>query len=167
MYKGAQEAIRSQYWMLTVMVAFTCFGLWLLSAVGNVSTRRPGVVCSDVAPARLRPARPRSPLSCWGRVALPALAATAVVLAALASLDPGVLCVLPALALALLLALRRYPGERTLAALRRSREGAPQPRACAPRSPLRWSGPSVPRGGLLLACSLANRPPPGALLPAR
>ena len=35
MYKGAQEAVRSQYWMLTVMVAFTCFGLWLLSAVGT------------------------------------------------------------------------------------------------------------------------------------
>jgi len=34
-YRGAQEAVRSQYWMLTVMVAFTCFGLWLLSAVGT------------------------------------------------------------------------------------------------------------------------------------
>jgi hypothetical protein len=35
MYQNAQEAIRSQYWMLTVMVAFTSFGLWLLSAVGT------------------------------------------------------------------------------------------------------------------------------------
>jgi hypothetical protein len=35
MYRNAQEAIRSQYWMLTVMVAFTSFGLWLLSAVGT------------------------------------------------------------------------------------------------------------------------------------
>jgi hypothetical protein len=35
MYHNAQEAIRSQYWMLTVMVAFTSFGLWLLSAVGT------------------------------------------------------------------------------------------------------------------------------------
>ena len=35
MYRNAQEAVRSQYWMLTVMVAFTCFGLWLLSAVGT------------------------------------------------------------------------------------------------------------------------------------
>ena len=35
MYRGAQEAVRSQYWMLTVMVAFTSFGLWLLSAVGT------------------------------------------------------------------------------------------------------------------------------------
>ncbi len=29
----ARAAIRSQYWMLTVMVGFTCLGLWLLSAV--------------------------------------------------------------------------------------------------------------------------------------
>ena len=35
MYQSAQEAVRSQYWMLTVMVAFTSFGLWLLSAVGT------------------------------------------------------------------------------------------------------------------------------------
>jgi hypothetical protein len=34
-YRGTHEAVRSQYWMLTVMVAFTCFGLWLLSAVGT------------------------------------------------------------------------------------------------------------------------------------
>jgi hypothetical protein len=35
MYSDAQEAVRSQYWMLAVMVAFTSFGLWLLSAVGT------------------------------------------------------------------------------------------------------------------------------------
>jgi hypothetical protein len=35
MYRDAGEAIRSQYWMLAVMVAFTSFGLWLLSAVGT------------------------------------------------------------------------------------------------------------------------------------
>jgi hypothetical protein len=34
-YRDGQEAIRSQYWMLAVMVAFTNFGLWLLSAVGT------------------------------------------------------------------------------------------------------------------------------------
>lgn len=34
-YRNTQEAVRSQYWMLTVMVAFTSFGLWLLSAVGT------------------------------------------------------------------------------------------------------------------------------------
>ena len=34
-YRNGREAVRSQYWMLTVMVAFTSFGLWLLSAVGT------------------------------------------------------------------------------------------------------------------------------------
>jgi hypothetical protein len=34
-YRNSRDATRSQYWMLTVMVAFTCFGLWLLSAVGT------------------------------------------------------------------------------------------------------------------------------------
>jgi hypothetical protein len=34
-YPNQEEAIRSQYWMLAVMVAFTSFGLWLLSAVGT------------------------------------------------------------------------------------------------------------------------------------
>jgi hypothetical protein len=34
-YRDGQQAIRSQYWMLAVMVAFTSFGLWLLSAVGT------------------------------------------------------------------------------------------------------------------------------------
>jgi hypothetical protein len=35
LYRDAREAVRSQYWMLAVMVAFTSFGLWLLSAVGT------------------------------------------------------------------------------------------------------------------------------------
>jgi hypothetical protein len=35
MYREPEEAVRSQYWMLAVMVAFTSFGLWLLSAVGT------------------------------------------------------------------------------------------------------------------------------------
>jgi hypothetical protein len=35
LYEDPEEAVRSQYWMLAVMVAFTSFGLWLLSAVGT------------------------------------------------------------------------------------------------------------------------------------
>ncbi len=35
LYPDPEEAVRSQYWMLAVMVAFTSFGLWLLSAVGT------------------------------------------------------------------------------------------------------------------------------------
>ncbi|MGH2834450.1 MAG: fenitrothion hydrolase [Solirubrobacteraceae bacterium] len=34
-YRDPHQAMRSQYWMLVVMVAFTSFGLWLLSAVGT------------------------------------------------------------------------------------------------------------------------------------
>lgn len=34
-YSNVEDAVRSQYWMLAVMVAFTSFGLWLLSAVGT------------------------------------------------------------------------------------------------------------------------------------
>lgn len=129
--------------------------------------RPAGVVCSDVAPALSRPARPRYPLASWSRVALPALAATVVVLVALASVDPSVLGLLPVLALALVLALRRYPGEGTLLALaRRRRHEPPRGISSALRRVRCWTGPAVPRGGLLLACSLANRPPPGAPFPA-
>jgi hypothetical protein len=35
MYKDPREAVRSQYWMLAVMVAFTSLGLWLLSDVAT------------------------------------------------------------------------------------------------------------------------------------
>jgi hypothetical protein len=34
-YRETFEAVRSQYWMLAVMVTFTCLGLWLLSAVNT------------------------------------------------------------------------------------------------------------------------------------
>jgi hypothetical protein len=35
MYQKVQDATRSQYWMLVVMVGFTSLGLWLLSAVNQ------------------------------------------------------------------------------------------------------------------------------------
>jgi hypothetical protein len=35
MYRETADAVRSQYWMLAVMVTFTCLGLWLLSAVNT------------------------------------------------------------------------------------------------------------------------------------
>jgi hypothetical protein len=34
-FRSPQEAVRSQYWMLVVMVCFTSLGLWLLSAVNS------------------------------------------------------------------------------------------------------------------------------------
>jgi hypothetical protein len=35
MYRRVEDAARSQYWMLVVMVGFTSLGLWLLSAVNT------------------------------------------------------------------------------------------------------------------------------------
>jgi hypothetical protein len=35
MYRSPIDAVRSQYWMLAVMVTFTCLGLWLLSDVNT------------------------------------------------------------------------------------------------------------------------------------
>jgi hypothetical protein len=34
-YRDPREAVRSQYWMLAVMVCFTSLGLWLLSSTGQ------------------------------------------------------------------------------------------------------------------------------------
>jgi len=118
-------------------------------------------VIAHITPEGYRPARVR-----WSAAALPALGVMAILIAALAWIDPTVLCVAPALALALLLALRRYPGERLLAGLspgrRPCRRGAP--RRAAPR---RRVALARPRGGLLIACSLADRPPPRVALAAR
>ena len=32
-FKSSEAAVRSQYWMLAIMVGFTCLALWILSAV--------------------------------------------------------------------------------------------------------------------------------------
>lgn len=92
------------------------------------------------------------------RSLLAAAVATATVLVAL---QPGALAfLLPALLLALPLLVRRYPGERALVArlsqLRQPRRVRPHSASLAPR-PLRAL---MPRGGLLLACAMAVRPPP-------
>jgi hypothetical protein len=75
----------------------------------------------------------------------------------------GFVYLLPVLLLLLVLALRRYPGERTLVALAsrgrthhwssRTARGAARRPKLAPRA-------RVPRGGLLIAAALAVRPPP-------
>jgi hypothetical protein len=119
-----------------------------------------GVVFAECRAEVRRAARIR-----WGAAALPALAVTVTVIAvaSLGVVDPNVLCVLPLLALSLLLALRRYPGEEVMARL----SGA---RRRPLRGPRRLSGPNrpdialLPRGGRLLGCALAVRPPPGARL---
>jgi hypothetical protein len=72
----------------------------------------------------------------------------------------ALLCLLPAIALAIPLLARRYPGERALLALRRGMEPAqwPRPRSSEPARTgvVSW----VVRGGRLIGCSLAVRPPP-------
>lgn len=86
-------------------------------------------------------------------------AAILVATVALVAADPTALCLLPALALALPLLLHRYPGERVISALSTApRRTWERPRASRPRT----KGPAalVPRGTLLLARSLAVRPPP-------
>jgi hypothetical protein len=71
----------------------------------------------------------------------------------------GLLCLLPALLLGLVLLARRYPGERLLIHAR-SAQRARWPRV---RSTIRRRTrlvATIARGGLLLARSLAVRPPP-------
>jgi hypothetical protein len=100
-----------------------------------------------------------------GAAVIAATVALAIAALALVKLDPSVLYVLPALVLLVLLTLRRYPGERILAVLSGARPE--RPRRARSSLPLRArSQVAVPRGGLLLACSLAVRPPPSVQLAA-
>ncbi|HEY2767277.1 MAG TPA: hypothetical protein VGI76_03425 [Solirubrobacteraceae bacterium] len=110
-------------------------------------------------PARLRATRAVG--SARVRLGLRAVGLVALTLAmvVIAWIDPSSLCALPALALALLLAVRRYPGERALAAFAAARgERRPRPAASVLHSARATVTP--PRGGLLLAFALAVRPPP-------
>jgi hypothetical protein len=75
----------------------------------------------------------------------------------------GLLCVAPALALAAFLLARRYPGERLLLAAR-ARRTSPRLRPNSVSRPRRPALARVPRGGLLIASRLAERPPPVALV---
>jgi hypothetical protein len=90
------------------------------------------------------------------------LTVIAVGMAALAMVDSGVLCVLPALVLCVPLLFRRYPGECLLAGWGRRAGSAPRRPSsarCRGRSPAH----RFPRGGLLIARHLAVRPPPAPL----
>jgi hypothetical protein len=92
-----------------------------------------------------------------------ALAGLTLVLAALTLLGvhSDILLAAPALVLALPLLAGRYVGEEQLARLAAAFDGAPRRAAAvlaptaAARAPRR-----LPRGGRLIACSLAVRPPP-------
>ena len=90
-----------------------------------------------------------------------ALGSVAVV--ALTGGDAGVLGLAPAVLIALLLSRRRYPGAHLLLAMR-SRAARRSPRrGLAPIAVAARALATAPRGGLLLARSLAVRPPPLAL----
>jgi len=88
-----------------------------------------------------------------------AIGALALAMVGLVTRDANALCLLPALALAVPLLLRRYPGERILASLSSTpRSRWPRPRLSVPRGARRFA--VAPHGGLLIACALAVRPPP-------
>jgi hypothetical protein len=83
---------------------------------------------------------------------------------ALALQSRGLLFVLPALLLVSVLLGRRYPGERLLLALReRDAQTARWPRVRSARSGRTRALTAVVHGGLLIARSLAVRPPPRPL----
>lgn len=74
----------------------------------------------------------------------------------------ALLCLLPAIVVMLPLLARRYPGERVLLALRVGKRASfPRPRSSM--SPRAIVEVACVRGGRLLGCSLAVRPPPAAL----
>jgi hypothetical protein len=76
----------------------------------------------------------------------------------------AVLFLAPALTLGLLLLARCYPGERRLAAVAaRRRPALPRAPARARICPSRGFVAMRPRGGALIALSLATRPPPALL----
>jgi hypothetical protein len=87
--------------------------------------------------------------------------ALAVVLACVAiGAGEGVLFIAPALMLALPLLSGRYLGAERLVRISRSR--CATRRRPAPSPARRWFLLTLPRGGLLIASSLAVRPPPQA-----
>jgi hypothetical protein len=93
------------------------------------------------------------------------LACFAVLVVALVLGDTNALCLFPALALAVPLSMRRYPGERIVARLSKTGRARRVPaRGLAPNARRRL--PNIARGGLLIARSLAVRPPPAVLSPA-
>jgi hypothetical protein len=86
--------------------------------------------------------------------------AAAVVAHFVAGMGEGVAMLAPALLLLSFLLNGRYVGERTIERVRRSRTVTARRRSPRRTAPHRRSARRVPRGGLLVAASLATRPPP-------
>jgi hypothetical protein len=84
-----------------------------------------------------------------------------VLVGAFAGIGDGLAMVAPALLLLLPLLAGRYVGEDALARVQLARAAPPARRRRArPAAPSHPAVALVPRGGLLLASSLATRPPP-------
>jgi hypothetical protein len=91
-----------------------------------------------------------------------ALGGLAALLYLAVTVDPNILCLMPAAVLAIVLLTRRYPGEHVLLALAAGRRKRwPRPRSCLAlrRAPMAV----LLRGSDLMGCSLAVRPPPASL----
>jgi hypothetical protein len=88
------------------------------------------------------------------------LAAVLICCAASGVGGDGLLCLAPALALAGVLVLRRYPGERLLLRLRAPRRSGRSRAGVIARPSASGHAQRMPRGGLLMGFALAVRPPP-------
>jgi hypothetical protein len=94
-------------------------------------------------------------------VAVGPFSTVALLCLAVAAESRGLLFLLPAVLLASVVARRRYPGARLLVALRQRRAtSARWPRARSARSTRARALTAAVHGGLLIARSLAVRPPP-------
>lgn len=112
--------------------------------------------------ARPSPLRGQAARTLAGVAALSALGLLGLLAAAgaLGAATSGLLTLLPVLALAAVMLVRPYAGERVIAALRRDTAARPGPsRPFAARAHARRA---VLGGGLLIAASLAGRAPPCA-----
>jgi hypothetical protein len=129
-----------------------------VSHAGRVEPSRSRV--DAVVPARMNLNDWMPKRSGAGMVGLVAVSGLALSIAAFVGVDPNALCLLPALALAVPLLMRRYPGERILTGTPAARgTRTPRPRASAPRLDRVFT--VIARGGELIGRSLAVRPPPG------
>lgn len=77
-----------------------------------------------------------------------------------AGMSQGIAMLAPALAILLTLLTGRYVGEQTIDRVRRTRPAPPRRRRDRPAAIGHAAPRLVPRGGLLVAASLATRPPP-------
>lgn len=92
-------------------------------------------------------------------LAVSLLAVAALFIGSVAGLGSGCLFLAPALLLALPLLAGRYLGAERLSRVALTRTSRRRALPPAPRNPRVW-GVVPPRGGMLIAASLAVRPPP-------